>query len=102
MIRCRLIRAVAAAATVLYASAANQDLVKKIQTKFAQSKLRDDRLIVKLEGDTVVLEGWTRVPQHKGAATRVARSAGATKVVNRIEVQALPLAAPRRAVVRWE
>lgn len=82
------------------AAAADQTIVQRIQKSFAQSKLRDEHFIVKLDGETVILEGRTRIAQHKGVATRLARNAGAKTVINRIEVQSGDPAAPlRRAVV---
>ncbi|MFO0280421.1 MAG: hypothetical protein ACK532_00750 [Acidobacteriota bacterium] len=44
--------------------------------------------------------GKVGTPQRKGAATRLARSAGARKVLNRIMVNGGSGAAPRRVAVR--
>ena len=93
-------RAAVALIVVYQAAAADQTIVQRIQKSFAQSKLRDEHFIVKLDGETVILEGRTRVQQHKGTATRLAKSAGAKTVVNRIEIQPGDSPAPlRRAVV---
>jgi hypothetical protein len=41
---------------------------------------------VRVQGGVATLEGRTDVLQHKGTATRLAKAAGARRVVNRIEV----------------
>lgn len=107
-----MVRAAAAVLAVWQVSlaevSADQKLVSRIQAKFARSKLREDRFIVKLDGDQVILEGRTPVPQHKGVATRLARSAGAKNVINRIQIAGRPVpGAPptgelRRAIVKRE
>ena len=93
-------RAAVALIVVYHVSAADQTIVQRIQKSFAHSKLRDEHFIVKLEGEAVILEGRTQVQQHKGTATRLAKSAGAKTVVNRIQIQSGDTsAAPRKAVV---
>ncbi|MCC7153729.1 MAG: BON domain-containing protein [Bryobacterales bacterium] len=96
-------RAAAALVVVYQAAAADQTIVQRIQKSFAQSKLRDEHFIVKLEGEAVILEGRTRISQHKGTATRLAKNAGASNVINRIEVQSGEKSTPmRRAIVLHE
>jgi len=41
---------------------------------------------VRVQGGVAYWDGTTNVVQHKGAATRMAKSAGAKKVVNHIKV----------------
>jgi len=41
---------------------------------------------VRVQGGVAYWDGTTNVVQHKGAATRMAKSAGAKKVVNNIKV----------------
>lgn len=62
------------------------NLEKAIRARLAASKISTNKFEVHVQGGVATLEGRTDVVQHKGAATRLARSAGAVKVVNRIEV----------------
>ena len=61
-------------------------LEKAIQERFARSKISSNHFQVRVQGGTATLTGKTEVLQHKGVATRLARTAGARQVVNRIEV----------------
>jgi BON domain len=58
----------------------------KIQAKLAKSKLQKDGLTVRVRGGVAYWEGNTGVVQHKGTATRMAKSAGAKAVVNNIKI----------------
>ncbi len=62
------------------------ELEKAIQARFARSKIAANRFTVRVQGGIATLEGRTDVLQHKGTATRLAKAAGASRVVNRIEV----------------
>ncbi len=70
------------------ASTAQNDtaLEKDIRARLAKSKISVNKFTVRVQGGVATLEGKTGVVQHKGTATRLARNAGAVKVVNRIEV----------------
>lgn len=57
-----------------------------IQAKLAKSKIGKDGFKVHVQGGVATWEGSTGVVQHKGAATRMAKSAGAKSVVNHIKV----------------
>ena len=57
-----------------------------IRAKLAKSKIGADGFQVHVQGGVATWEGRTAVIQHKGAATRMAKTAGAAAVVNRIEV----------------
>lgn len=59
-----------------------------IRTKLAKSKIGADGFKFRVEKGVVTWEGHTEVTQHKGAATRMARAAGAAQVINNIEVGA--------------
>jgi osmotically-inducible protein OsmY len=59
-----------------------------IRTKLAKSKIGADGFKFRVEKGVVTWEGHTEIPQHKGAATRMARTAGAGQVINNIEVGA--------------
>jgi osmotically-inducible protein OsmY len=62
------------------------ELENKINAKLAKSKIGKDGFTVKVKGGVVTWEGKTNVIQHKGAATRMARTAGALEVVNHIKI----------------
>jgi hypothetical protein len=57
-----------------------------IRTKLAKSKIGKDGFRFKVQRGVVTWEGSTNVIQHKGSATRMARAAGATQVVNNIQI----------------
>jgi hypothetical protein len=57
-----------------------------IQQKFAKSKISVEHFTVSVKGGVATLSGRTNVIQHKGVATRLAKSGGATVVKNQIVV----------------
>lgn len=57
-----------------------------IRAKLEKSKIGKDGFKVHVQGGVATWEGTTTVLQHKGAATRMAKSAGAKAVVNHIKV----------------
>jgi len=57
-----------------------------IRAKLAKSKIGKDGFTVRVQGGVAYWDGATNVVQHKGAATRMAKTAGAKKVVNNIKV----------------
>jgi BON domain len=57
-----------------------------IQAKLEKSKIGKDGFKVHVQGGVATWEGSTEVLQHKGAATRMAKAAGAKAVVNNIKV----------------
>lgn len=62
------------------------ELEKAIRTRFAQSKAGADKFTVHVQGGVATIEGKTDVVQRKSAATRMAKTAGAKQVLNKIEV----------------
>ena len=58
----------------------------EIRTRLAKSVIGKDGITVRVQGGVAYWDGTTNVVQHKGAATRMAKSAGAKKVVNNIKV----------------
>jgi hypothetical protein len=74
-------------------------LESKIKEKLAKSKIGQDHLTVKVQGGVATWEGRTSVIQHKGAATRMAKTAGAVAVVNHIQIDE---AARRKAREKME
>lgn len=57
-----------------------------IKERLARSKIGKNGFKYKVSGGIVTWEGKTDVIQHKGAATRMAKSAGARAVVNNIQI----------------
>lgn len=57
-----------------------------IRARLEKSKIGKDGFTVRVQGGVATWEGTTSVVQHKGAATRMAKSAGAKSVVNHIQV----------------
>jgi len=57
-----------------------------IKAKLAKSKIGKDGFQVHVKDHVATWAGATSVLQHKGAATRMAKTAGATRVVNNIKV----------------
>ncbi len=57
-----------------------------IKAKFAKSKINANKFTVRVSGGTATIEGKTEVIQHKGTATRMARTAGARQVVNKVQI----------------
>jgi hypothetical protein len=57
-----------------------------IRAKLARSKIGKDGFTVRVQGGVAYWDGRTSVVQHKGAATRMAKTAGALKVVNKIQI----------------
>ncbi len=61
-------------------------LERNIKTKLAKSKIGADKFTIKVQNGVAYWEGKTDVIQHKGAATRMARTAGVAAVVNNIQI----------------
>jgi hypothetical protein len=58
-----------------------------IRAKLAKSeKLSVEKFQVRVQGGVATFEGRTDVVQHKGTATRMAKTAGAIAVINHIQV----------------
>jgi osmotically-inducible protein OsmY len=72
-------------ATTGHTAQSDAELEKEIRARFAKSKIAADKFEVHVQGGRATLTGSTNVLQHKGTATRLARTAGATDVVNKIE-----------------
>ncbi|MEQ1886705.1 MAG: BON domain-containing protein [Bryobacteraceae bacterium] len=64
----------------------DKEIEATIQAKLAKSKIGKDGFKVRVQGGVATWEGTTSVVQHKGAATRMAKTAGAKKVVNNIKI----------------
>lgn len=57
-----------------------------IHTKLAKSKMAHEGFTVHVRNHVATWEGKTDIIQHKGAATRMSHTAGATQVVNNIKI----------------
>lgn len=64
----------------------DKEMEAVIRAKLAKSKIGKDGLSVRVQGGVAFWDGATNVVQHKGAATRMAKTAGAKRVVNNIKV----------------
>jgi hypothetical protein len=64
----------------------DKEIESAIRAKLAKSKIGKDGFKVHVQGGVATWEGNTDVVQHKGAATRMAKTAGAKSVVNKIKV----------------
>lgn len=62
------------------------ELEKAIRARFARSKIAANNFTVRVQGGVATLEGRTGIVQHKATATRLAKAAGAKRVINKIEV----------------
>ncbi len=62
------------------------ELERAIRGRFAESKIDEDKFTVRVQSAIATLSGHTNVIQHKGVATRLAKSSGALAVVNNIEI----------------
>ncbi len=75
-----------AAKTVSAVTISDGELQERIQGKLSKAKAGAGKFTVRVTGGVAYLAGQTEIPQHKGAATRMAKSAGAKRVVNNITV----------------
>lgn len=57
-----------------------------IRAKFAKSKIGVEHYQVHVQGGIATIEGRTDTVQHKGVATRLAKTAGARAVNNHIQI----------------
>jgi hypothetical protein len=64
----------------------DQKVEVEIRARLANSVIGKDGFKVRVQGGVAYWTGSTTVVQHKGSATRMAKSAGAKKVVNNIVV----------------
>lgn len=77
-------------------SVSDAQLETTIRTKLAKSKIGKDGFRFHVQRGIVTWEGTTAVGQHKGAATRMARSSGAVQVINNIRVSSAAKETPLR------
>jgi hypothetical protein len=70
----------------LAARASDAQIEAAIRAKFSKSKIAVNQFTVRVQGGVATIEGNTGVIQHKGTATRLAKSGGASAVNNRIRI----------------
>lgn len=77
---------------------------RDIRAKFAKSKINADHFTVSVKDGIATIDGKTNVIQHKGVATRLARTGGAVAVANHIQIseEAKAKAAARLAKYRQQ
>jgi osmotically-inducible protein OsmY len=88
------------AAPVANRAVNDAQLEATIHAKLAKSKIGKDGFRFHVQRGVVTWEGTTAVPQHKGAATRMARTSGAVQVVNNIKVTGKTSGPLRKAYVQ--
>jgi osmotically-inducible protein OsmY len=88
------------AAPVANRAVNDAQLEAAIHAKLAKSKIGKDGFRFHVQRGVVTWEGTTAVPQHKGAATRMARTSGAVQVVNNIKVTGKTSGPLRKAYVQ--
>jgi hypothetical protein len=64
----------------------DQQIEAAIRAKFAKSKIAANHFTVRVQGGVATIEGKTDVVQHKGTATRLAKTGGAVAVNNKVQV----------------
>ncbi|SPE29226.1 conserved exported hypothetical protein [Candidatus Sulfopaludibacter sp. SbA3] len=57
-----------------------------IKARFAKSKIAPEKFTVHVQGGIATIEGKTDVVQHKGVATRMAKTGGALAVNNHVQI----------------
>ena len=62
------------------------EIERDIRARFAKSKIGVEKYQVHVQGGVATIEGKTEVVQHKGVATRLAKSGGAVAVANHIQI----------------
>ena len=72
--------------TVGHSASDDVQVEKAIRARFAASKISKNKFEVHVQGGVATISGKTDVLQHKGTATRLAKSAGALALINNIEI----------------
>jgi hypothetical protein len=65
---------------------ADAQIERTIRAKFAKSKINAEHFTVSVENGVATIEGKTNVIQHKGVASRLAKTGGAIAIRNHIQV----------------
>jgi len=75
-----------AKAPVRQAMKSDAEIEATIRAKYARSKINVEKFTVHVQGGVATIEGKTNVIQHKGVATRMAKTGGAIAVNNHIQI----------------
>ena len=67
-------------------ASADARIESDIRARFTKSKIGVEKFQVHVQGGVATIEGKTDVVQHKGVATRLAKSGGAVAVANHIQI----------------
>lgn len=97
-----VVKPVAGASKLSTQTVPDAQVERTIRAKFAKSKINAEHFIVSVQNGVATIEGKTNVIQHKGVATRLAKTGGAVAVQNHIQVSeaARAKAAAKLAQVR--
>ena len=76
----------AATPTATNVRRSDAEIEATIKTKLAKSKIGKDGITCHVKNGIATWQGSTSVMQHKGAATRMAKTSGAIQVVNNIKI----------------
>jgi len=97
-----VVKPVAGASKVATLKVPDAQVERTIRAKFAKSKINAEHFTVSVQNGVATIEGKTNVIQHKGVATRLAKTGGAVVVENHIQVSeaARAKAAAKLAQVR--
>jgi hypothetical protein len=79
-------KSAAKSATVAKPGLPDAAIEAEIHKRLARSIIGKDGFTAQVKGGIAYWQGTTSVPQHKGAATRMAKSSGARHVINNIQV----------------
>ena len=79
------VNAAARPAAVASAGRTDSQIESDFRMRLGRSKLASDGIQIRVKAGVATLTGKTSVVQHKGSATRMAKSAGAHQVANQIE-----------------
>ena len=96
---CVVMYAAGAATNTKQPAASDAAIEQDLRARIGRSKISKNNFQVKVQNGTAIITGRTDVVQHKGVATRLAKSAGARRVDNRIEISE---AARQRAAANLE
>jgi hypothetical protein len=69
-----------------FSAADDKALEAEIRARLGRSQIASEGFTLRVQGGVAYWDGETAVAQRKGAATRMAKSAGAIRVENRIRV----------------
>jgi hypothetical protein len=78
--------AIVAKPIAVIAKVPDAQIERNIRAKFTKSKINAEHFTVTVQNGIATIAGKTNVIQHKGVATRLARTGGALAVKNNIQV----------------